>query len=248
MGEGRDGIHRETATRRRRTGQPAVVTRWAIAVAVIAVLLGGCGTATIAEIESQPSGALIVVQGVETGLRTPATLDLESYARDPDAEMTVEVRLDGYQTTTTTPYPPRHRCDLPVCEKKRRGTLPRLLPLLSSGTGVRIDATDVVHEVAIDRGPWIATDGPELVPGRSAASPSRLIRARTSCAGIATSALQAGPTPTGPSTSSCHRTATWRSNSTVGPGGSPDTAPSTSMPAHPDEGWGPVLAPLVRTP
>ena len=130
--------------------------------------LAGCGTATYASIDSTPPGARIYVQGIDTGHVTPARLDLEAYADDPDRPMQVELRMEGYVPTCTMPYPPRHRCQMPVCEHKRRGTSSRTLPLFERGSGLRVDTRTASYDIAIDERPWRAVDGAGEAPEAAA--------------------------------------------------------------------------------
>jgi len=103
------------------------------------VPLAACGTATYVAIDSQPEGARIYVQGVDTGRTTPATIDLEAYAKDPDEPMPVMIEREGFVPTWMYPYPRRHQCGLPVCEKKVRHCLDQDLPLFRDGHGVRVE-------------------------------------------------------------------------------------------------------------
>jgi hypothetical protein len=135
----------------------------------IACLLAACSTASYVEVISAPPGARIFVEGVDTGEVTPAVIDLESYAPDPDRPMRIMVQRDGFVPTVSVPYPERHQCSQLVCEKKRRKHLPCHLALLPAGGGVRIETHyDDAMEVSLDQGPWLPVTGPSLWSEHSA--------------------------------------------------------------------------------
>ena len=144
------------------------MTRTPLLIVGAAASLASCGTHTWATLDSTPEGARILVQGVNTGINTPAEVDLEAWAEDASRPMTVALRLDGYATSTTMPYPARHQCSEIFCPKKNRHTLSRTVPLFRRGTGLRIDARDAGFDVRIDNGPWIAVDDEALVPEAAA--------------------------------------------------------------------------------
>ncbi len=131
---------------------------------LLPALFTACGTATHVPVVSYPEGARIFVDGVDTGQTTPATIDIERYAPDPDRPMTVEARLPGFVPTMSPPYEARHRCGQWVCPKKQRHQLPCHLPLLRSGSGIRIDTRRAGYEARIDEGPWQPIDGPAMRP------------------------------------------------------------------------------------
>jgi hypothetical protein len=133
----------------------------------LSLLSGACGTASFVPVHSYPEGARIYVQGVDTGAVTPATIDLEDFARDPDHQMSVEVRMDGFVSTFAPPFPRRHRCDQWICEHKRRQYLPCHLPLFADGTGIRVDTRREGYEVSVNGGTWLPVDGPALHPESS---------------------------------------------------------------------------------
>src|SRR5262249_33936461 len=142
-----------------------VSTAWMLAL----LPLAACGTASWVDVRSIPEGARIYVEGVDTHRVTPANIDLESYAPDPDAPMRVEVRLAGDVPTVSLAYPQRHQCSQLVCEKKQHHYLSCRLPLFESGGGVRVEIHyEYAYEVAFDDGPWTAVDGPSLWPEDSA--------------------------------------------------------------------------------
>ena len=129
----------------------------------IAVLLASCGTASYVEVVSIPAGARIFVEGVDTRTVTPALIDLEDYAPDPDRPMKIEVRRDGFVPSASVPYPARHQCSMFPCEHKQRRHLPCRLALFDSGGGVRIDTHyQDAMEVAFDSGPWLPVTDPTL--------------------------------------------------------------------------------------
>jgi hypothetical protein len=131
--------------------------------------LAACATASLVEVRSLPAGARIFVEGVDTNRVTPATIDLEAWAPDPDAPMRVEVRLEGYVPTVSAPYPRRHECGQIVCEHKQKHYLSCRLPLFAKGTGVRVEIHyEYAYQVAFDGGPWTAVDEPSLWPEDSA--------------------------------------------------------------------------------
>ncbi len=144
-------------------------TTMPLLLACIAALLTACGTASYVEVVSVPPGAQIFVEGVDTGERTPAMIDLELHAPDPDRPMRIEVRRDGFLPTVSVPYPERHQCSLLVCEKKRRKYLPCHLAMFASGGGVRVETHyEDAMEVSFDHGPWLPVTGPSLWSEHSA--------------------------------------------------------------------------------
>ena len=128
-----------------------------------AALLASCGTASYVEVVSKPPGARIFVEGVDTRRVTPAVIDLEDYAPDPNRPMRIEIRREGFVPTVSVPYPERHQCWILPCEHKRRRHLPCRLALFPFGGGVRIDTHyDDAMEVAFDSGPWLAVTDPSV--------------------------------------------------------------------------------------
>lgn len=137
----------------------------ACSVAVATLTLTSCRTATHAKIDSIPGGARLYVQGNDTGLVTPAELDVERFAFDPDLPMPIELRLAGHVSTWIPPYPRRHQCSQLVCSKKQRHSLPITVRMFEEGTGIRVDTTRPGYEVAVDDGPWLLADAPASIPG-----------------------------------------------------------------------------------
>ena len=124
--------------------------------ACTALLFASCGTASYVEVISKPEGARIYVEGVDTRKVTPARIDLEDYAPDPDRPMSIEVRRAGFEPSVSVPYPARHQCSWLPCEHKRHEYLPCRLALFEAGGGVRIDTHyDDAFEVSFDDGPWL---------------------------------------------------------------------------------------------
>lgn len=139
------------------------------------LLFASCGTASYVEVVTEPAGARIYVEGVDTGKSTPATVDLERYAPDPDRPMRIEVRRAGFVPTVSVPYPARHQCWILPCEHKRQHYLPCRLGLFASGGGVRVDTHyEDAFEVSFDGGDWLPVDGPALWSEDSAGRTFRL--------------------------------------------------------------------------
>jgi hypothetical protein len=125
-------------------------------MALLALLFASCGTASYVEVISSPAGARIFVEGWDTGHLTPARIDLEDHAPDPDQPMRIEVRRAGFVPSVSVPYPARHRCGPLPCPKKQKTYLPCRLAMFETGGGVRIDTHyDDAFEVSFDDGEWL---------------------------------------------------------------------------------------------